>query len=245
LTVYNLLYQDIIDASTKFFFIQSAVVPATSVAFTGARGEYTLSYFPQKVGTYYGVVKVNGLAIRGERELVVTIYPGPVMSSTTGVVGGAIPSAVAGNKLYFQIQPKDAFFNDVSFYDVESQAPVLSRINGSSSNISTVSFIGGGLYGAAYRATIAQSYSIAITWSGVHIQGSPFTVDVLPGPTDPTTVTVTALPPVQSWDGRSISGLSQAVAGVSSRFQVTARDYFGNLRRPGNRGAPATETSDE
>ena len=125
------------------------------------------------------------------------------------------------------MQARDAEGNDkVTGGDVFEVA-----VTGGTDEAHTVSpaYVGSGRYEVSYTAMQAGAYTIDVTMGGSHIycgfgaaeKCSPFAVVVEPGPTSHETTVATG------------PGLSSAVAGVVSAFNIQARDTYGNDRLEG------------
>jgi Filamin/ABP280 repeat len=75
-----------------------------------------------------------------------------------------------------------------------------------------------GLYLAQYVPQVAGKYTLSITLLDVHIKGSPFTVDIVPGEVSPSNcITSLGLAPLT------------AKAGSTKFFTITTYDLFNNL----------------
>ena len=72
-----------------------------------------------------------------------------------------------------------------------------------------------------YNVTVAARFDLSLTYGGVHIRGSPFTIAIFGGLTTPRTCIAEG------------PGLVVGVVGFPASFMVRARDRFGNDRTSG------------
>ena len=80
--------------------------------------------------------------------------------------------------------------------------------------------LGNGSYEGRYALRCAGRYQLHVEREGVAIGGSPFTLRVIPAPSDAATCALSG------------DGVRYAEAGQPARFTLLPRDRFGNSRRP-------------
>jgi hypothetical protein len=205
-------------------------------------GAYEVVYTPATSGIYQLIVSLNnggashdwghravmksleGSQIKGS-PFRVEVADGAARGSTSSAIGSGtggrldygsfngLYNATNGILAYFTVQARDGDGNDKTVPGDAIAATLTSA--GKPSVTSLVRYVGSGQYECKYNATVAGTYSMAVTVVGEHIQGSPFAVTVNPsaahGPTS------TAVGP----------GVATATVGTSTSFTITARDYFG------------------
>ncbi|CAN0187269.1 unnamed protein product, partial [Phaeothamnion confervicola] len=97
----------------------------------------------------------------------------------------------------------------------------------------SVTDLGSGRYSIAYNLTLAGDWRMAVTMAGSHIVGSPFALQIVPGPTFPAACTCEGCGALASSGGVAST---PSAAGVASALILVARDRYGNAV-PGGREA--------
>ena len=140
----------------------------------------------------------------------------PSTAKVQGFVGfpeGQVPSLLAGLPYTLNVQPQDQFGNRM--------LPSFERLNVAveqgQPDIAMGKSDGDSIFSINMKTTVAGSYSITVFDGEAHVKGSPFTINVLPGPPNP-----------QSCD---LQGASAFVTSVDAPNQILANlvDTFGNL----------------
>ena len=131
-----------------------------------------------------------------------------------GQTTATVPDGTVGETLTIDIAAYDAYGNP---REVGGDTFVV-QVSGANSLTPTVADHGDGTYSADYTPTVSGTDSVAITIGGTAIADSPFSSQVQPGPTDPTSSTAT---------------VPNGVAGAATAIGVVARDAYGNARPAG------------
>jgi hypothetical protein len=136
-------------------------------------------------------------------------------------VTGIAATLTAGSASSFTILSRDAYSNARTIGSDFTFNAVSVHSNGELSVYGTVSYagIGGDIYNGAITAlTVSGLYYLHVRGGGVHVQGSPFTVSLLPA---------------QECSSTSLSfgaGLTVTTVNVASSFYVQVRDAWSNVR---------------
>ena len=155
----------------------------------------------------------------------IIVVPGAADYPYTTAYGQGLETPVAGIDAVFTIQSRDARGNNKTeggdVFDVQVIGPDKLTV--------TPTYVGDGKYECVFVAAASGAYDVEITIGGTHIYCgmgssepcSPFSIVVAPGPTSHETTVATG------------PGLSNAVAGVVSSFDIQAKDTYGNNRLVG------------
>ncbi len=153
----------------------------------------------------------------------ITVSPGPTAASTTTVSGIGLRTAMAGMTSSFLIQAKDQNQNNQT--NSEDVFTITLELNGVFTPVTNPVYLGVGQYYITYIPAISGPYTLTIKYDDVNIVDSPFTVNVVPGPTTPHTSQALGQLLTSSMDG-----LTEAIAGQTTNFTIQARDTYGNPR---------------
>ncbi|DBA83503.1 TPA: hypothetical protein ACH3X2_006431 [Trebouxia sp. C0005] len=146
-------------------------------------GTYTVSWRTGTAGTYLVEVQFEGIALAG-CPASCQVLPGDLEPCRCTCTGEGLAHATAGQLASFKIHTVDGFGNTRTPGGDILQLSAQSTEEGSQLEAvaGRVEDLGQGMYRAAYTATVAGSYEIAVTaLNGAHVQGSPFQCLVSPG----------------------------------------------------------------
>ena len=188
-------------------------------------GLYRVTYRAMEAGEYSMSILARGQHIAGS-PFRTTVQPGATCSSQSAVSGVGASTALAGGLSTFGISAADCYGNAETAGG--DQWSVLLTRPGVPNVIGAVRDSGDGGYVATYNATIAGQWLLHVKTGGVHVEGSPFSLTVRPGPADaPTSIAVG-------------SGKSEAIIGEVATLMVRTKDAYGNDRGVGGDSIRAT-----
>jgi len=170
----------------------------------------------QRSGTY--IVDINQLTLDG-RRVAIKGSPYALVASAPQTASPMFSniqqpthSVVAG-----QISALTIFARDTNG-QMYSNFDLVFVVTESSPGSATVSYVREGEYQCDFVTTISGPLTITITLEGMPIQGSPMTIEVLPGPVFPPNIVAS---------GQGISG---GQIGKTANFQLTEYDQWNNRR---------------
>jgi hypothetical protein len=200
-----------------------------------SNGRYTVQYTPTQKGVYSVVATINGFEIpavtlstpsnpNSPRRAITVAYAETQKCKVTPAV---LPTATAGIPNSFTVQSMDRFGNT----RVEDSDQIhMSRADGGAIKFA-YTHEGKGLYRVTWTVSTGIN-ALKTKWLNVKagpksaalkdlipVQGSAFSLNVLPGQVSPNSVTL----------GIGDQGLYTAQAGAKATFSITAQDAFGNL----------------
>ena len=179
-------------------------------------GDYVLT----QTGTYTVQVTIAFAPVSGAPFQVVVV-PAPLDAAVCQAFGVGLVMATPGTTADFGLQAVDVFGNIADTKGSELLA-VLSFASDATDAasvmplVAAVRYLSNGQYSGEYTVTRSAQYVMSLTFSGVHVQHSPFNVSVQPLGVDPNNVDVLGL------------GISKAQVGEIASFEVATRDHFGN-----------------
>jgi len=147
----------------------------------------------------------------------VSVFSGPINSSTTIVFGSGLASVIAGSVASVSILGRDSYGNPVDYGTHDTilfESPI---------KLSVPLKYEDGQYFLSFTTSIAGMYPAAlfIRSSASHLQNSPWNIRIVPASFCASTSTL---------DG----ALAPVTAGIPSRFIVQARDAFSNSMSAGS-----------
>ena len=180
-------------------------------------GTYGAEYVVKRAGAYLIEVKLGGVHVMGS-PFQVSVLAGKTSARASTAQGAGLRTSVAGTPSSFEVIARDDFGNlrSVCGDDFEVTLSGPETLKGGSHVHGIVSENGNGTYVVEYAVTSAGLYYIAVTLSGRHISGSPFSMQTMPA---------------AARSSHSLafgSGLSRAVAGRLNEFSILAKDTYGN-----------------
>jgi hypothetical protein len=188
---------------------------AVSVPVNMGQGNLLTSFTPtsQHAGLKINV-KYKGAHIRSS-PFTVDIASG--VGATSGAqcfaLGDATSVGTAGVDGVFILQAADSTHR---YRTSGGDSFSISMAMGSISGILNISDRSSGVYVVTSFATVSGMYTLTVALSGSQSQGSPYSVHIIPAETSPTHCTV--------------HGLAVGTAGVTSKFEIRARDRFSNVQ---------------
>lgn len=231
---------------------------AGHVNYLGA-GEYAVSYMPLKSGNYYIYVRTGGSDIqcgqgdtKGCSPFLLDVEPGAATASTSEVESAPAPSmdalveAAAGDTGSFAIAAKDTYSNYLRTGGDQFEVLFASQSDIDVQYRGHVHDYNNGSYLATYTIPLAGAYDVHVSHNG-----DPLLTCI--GPTRPywwereyDGLEVYEAPSFCSHSAPTLlvvhgplhapasqvrgAGISSAIVGVPSTFDVLANDAFGNLR---------------
>jgi hypothetical protein len=188
------------------------------VSWNGSDDKFRVLARPQRSGDYAMAVTVNTNTLTASLFTVV-VLPAQLNAARCVLSGtGLLAGRVAGQAVNVALETRDLYSNRIytgGLTDLKLQA-VLSA--SASPVVATGQIVDNadGTYKFTYSPRIVGSYSVAVTWRGIHLQNSPYAV------------TVIANTPVGSTSSAQGSSISLAKTNVQSTFEVSTRDSSGN-----------------
>ena len=194
-------------------------------------------YVSTKVGNFDLKVTVLGVEVVLNGYVSTAVTAGPISVASTVAEGpgvGDTGALSAGSPANFKILARDAHGNAIlvggAAFKCVIQSVVLSQdgINYVPDGRATTSAVpvdaGDGTYNVDFTLTLASYYHVEVTRGGQGIQGSPFLVQVLPGPTDAASSEVYCEP--EQLD----CPLETLEVGKQGKFYIQAKDRFGGSK---------------
>ncbi|ETL29755.1 hypothetical protein L916_17151 [Phytophthora nicotianae] len=199
-------------------------------------GHYTCAYIAHYVGITRLHVTLANQPIIGSPFLV-NVTAGPALGSRCVASGGALVSAVAGERTNFTVSIYDTFGNAKTNAGSESIAVTFTGPGAVATTVNaavTVKYTGNGVFLVAYTLSVKGSYKISVTVDGVAIISSPFTMYAYPALASPITTSLDLLSP--PFPKTQVDPPLVFRAGIPIVARLTTRDAFGNvLETGGNR----------
>ena len=211
-------------------------------------GMYAISYTPTVAGVYSIDVLFNQLHVYGS-PYTTLVSPGkahPPHSLVLCADGApcATKLGVAGELQHFQVRARDVHKNPcrrggagvAALLAVAKARKAITMVaggggggvmavaekrDGGAAHPVEVLDTADGLYTVQYRINEAGTYLLSVTMDGAHIDGSPFTTVIEPGPTCATRTTA------------ATDQLHVAIAGELTRVKLHAADCYGNKQTRG------------
>ena len=143
-----------------------------------------------------------------------------------GASGAPAATTVANRRNEFMVQGADQFDNHKRV-PVEAFGVAVTRPDGSVVTLARNTHIyynQKGSHLVMWRSTLAGTHSLAVTFNGAPVRGSPFSVTVQPN---------VAYAPTSSLSG---AGATASTAGTAASFSITSRDFWRNARTSGGAG---------
>ncbi|KAI9999082.1 hypothetical protein PInf_003764 [Phytophthora infestans] len=196
-------------------------------------GHYTCAYTAQYVGITRLHVLLYNRAITGSPFLV-NVTAGPALGSRCVAAGGALVSAVAGERTNFTVSIYDTFGNAKTNAGSEIIVVTLTGPGVAATTVNAavaVSYTGNGVFLVAYALTLKGSYKISVTVDGVTIISSPFNLYAYPAMASPATTSLDLLSPVLPKTQADPPLVFRAGALIVLR--LTTRDVLGNVLESG------------
>jgi len=187
-------------------------------------GSYSFDYVPELVGNYSLAVSLNGATVTAAQNVSLLVVPAATLASSC-LLRVVTPSVTSGHMAALHLQAKDAAGNNVTAYDDKFAVQVTAAVDPvrSYSSMATIVlpssklYSGFGVYMLYLNPTVAGQYTVNVTFgSQGAVAQSGASIAVVPGPTSAETSVVVG------------TGLALAVAGTAARFEITAKDAFGN-----------------
>ncbi|RLN93342.1 hypothetical protein BBJ28_00009042 [Nothophytophthora sp. Chile5] len=214
-----------------------------SVCLDLLNGHYTCTYTAQYVGVTRLHVTLAQSAIVGSPFLV-NVTAGPALGSHCEAHGGALISAVAGERTNFTVNIFDAFGNPKANAGGES---LLITFTGPGSLVTTVvnadvmvAYLGDGAFLVAYTLLVEGSYKLDVEVDGVAINASPFTVYTHPALAWAATTSLDLLVP--AFPTSSVDPPLVFEAGALIVARLTVRDALGNILESGGHSFQLDDT---
>lgn len=176
-------------------------------------GTYIAYIAPTIAGKHSLSVTLGGMHIMGSPFTFIVGHATTVASLSTAEGRGLIEATVNVTAV-FMATGRDAYGNPVPGSEVDFDCHVVgSNINGTCRAI-----FGNGTASCFFTPFTSGSALLSVTYSGSHISGSPFSLDVADAPS----------PHGPASEARG-AGLYAAEAGVAASFIITARDVGNNI----------------
>ncbi|OWZ16204.1 hypothetical protein PHMEG_00010036 [Phytophthora megakarya] len=173
---------------------------------------------PQRSGEYSMNVKINANAMTAG-PFKVTVLPAQLNAARCVLSGaGLLPGLIAGQAVSVALTTRDLYGNRIytgGLTDLKLQA----SLSPSTAPIVVTGVVvdnADGTYKFTYSPRVVGTYLVAVTWKGVNLNNSPYTVTVVPS---------TPVGPTSSAQG---PGIISAQTNVQTTFEVTTRDSSGN-----------------
>eukprot|EP00965_Chrysotila_dentata_P053552 1776812-Pleurochrysis_carterae.AAC.1 len=169
----------------------------------------------------------DGVEVKGS-PLSLSALAAKMEVRTCVMAGDGLAEAEAGTPTQFTITPLDRFGNHCVTSE-EGGAPFKLRLLNTAREhevLGKVEPVDGGLFVGKYTVRTAGEYKMEVLYHEAHLQGSPFSVRVLPAPTHTGSC-------IRLFAQSEDEPLADAVAGIESSFEISARDAFGNVRLGG------------
>jgi len=179
------------------------------------QGTYLCSYTLTVTGSYDIELTVNGVIIPNSYSI--SVSPGEIHGPTCNIYNTTLLdiTLLAGYSEFLTIQSRDQFGNELS---TTTDDYVVNISDGTVSINASVTSLGAGQYNLSFTPTVSGVYQVSILLDNItDIEGSPYTLTVLPG--DPVASTSSVI------DG---TGHSSAQSDVETNFVVQIRDAFSN-----------------
>jgi hypothetical protein len=171
---------------------------------------------PTRAGSASLSVEFNHQHVQGSPRTIVIV--GTWTSSIkTEVFGNGLVKATAGEMSNFDVIPRDQFGNP------STKGAVNVEVTDPEGYLLSINYdqIDQERYNVTYTPSATGVHQISVSVEDNHAPGSPFSVLVKPGPTDPFNSQVFG------------NGIAEARIGRTCEFIVVARDSLGNLRSVG------------
>ena len=154
-------------------------------------GTYECSYRALRSGHYLLSVacRRTGAAVRGS-PFALLVAPASPHPAACELRGDGLREATAGREARLMLVSRDMHGNR-QLYAAHEWRVVLA---GPAALAASLRQLRGGAWEGRYRPTVAGRYQLSVTLAGEHTRGSPFDVDVAPGPLDPRRCVVEAPP---------------------------------------------------
>jgi hypothetical protein len=189
-----------------------------SIAAVCTNGRYTYQYTaPTVAGPYNVVIVAAGLPNNGTLSYAVTVSPGPIYPGNTIATGIPAPfTGIVGQKYNFTVTPYDQYNNRIySCPNAPSQwSVVVAGVQNGQGSI-TKCDSKSGIYSGTFSATQSGGYDMTIQINNGYIRGSPFHLNLGPGPISPPNCVY-------------LPSTSEVYAGTVTPFQVAAYDAYNN-----------------
>ena len=177
-------------------------------------GIYTARFTPRFKGIYHVAISLNDNVPVAASPYTITVQSGAA-SSRTLVSGNAIATAYTGVVNSFDISAYDENGNSLETGGM-ARALWLEPPSGGANIIGTCVDLLNGRYQGQYVPMELGTHQLHITVNGFPVYGTPFPVNVLPGPTSGARCAVTG------------EGIVAAVAGIRAEFILQVKDIYGN-----------------
>ncbi|KAK3238477.1 hypothetical protein CYMTET_51513 [Cymbomonas tetramitiformis] len=169
---------------------------------------HAVAFTAAHVGALETKVSIHGIEIEGS-PYTTQVLPSAVAVEWSSASGPGLQGAHVGSWTYFQVHGKDAHGNVVD--DMEPPFQV-EFDNAEGVVVEGIQALSGGLYQVNYLPTAEGVRSVAITYEGAHIFGSPYpNIEMRPY------IDLEVAPDITYLEG---AGLTAAVAGAEATFLV-------------------------
>ena len=180
-------------------------------------GTYTGEVTNLRLGDYTVHAELLGAVVEPpvNQTSDVAVIPGAMAASSSGPEAFGLVKVTAGTPAEILVTVRDSQDNPTWYRDASSvlQADVTPYvINGTNATITDLN----STIAVSYNATLAGTYSMSVTLDGLHLSGSPYSINVQSSAVDAASALASG------------SGLTIATAGVVSRMFVVMRDVYGN-----------------
>ncbi|KAG3077268.1 hypothetical protein C6341_g20707 [Phytophthora cactorum] len=173
---------------------------------------------PQRTGDYSMIVSINSVDLAAS-PFTVVVVPAQLNAAQCVISGsGILAGRVADQVATAVLETRDLYANRIytgGISDLKLQASLLTS---TVPTVATGQIVDNadGTYKFTYIPRVAGSYSVSITWNGVHLHNSPYAITAVPN--TPKGQTSIAQGP----------GITSAKTNVQTTFKVTTRDSSGN-----------------
>eukprot|EP00735_Rhodelphis_limneticus_P015001 TRINITY_DN912_c0_g1::TRINITY_DN912_c0_g1_i1::g.16014::m.16014 TRINITY_DN912_c0_g1::TRINITY_DN912_c0_g1_i1::g.16014 ORF type:complete len:3347 (+),score=1122.88,sp/P24821/TENA_HUMAN/32.68/3e-33,sp/P24821/TENA_HUMAN/32.58/1e-28,sp/P24821/TENA_HUMAN/36.25/2e-16,Filamin/PF00630.14/0.2,Filamin/PF00630.14/0.037,Filamin/PF00630.14/1.2e+02,Filamin/PF00630.14/0.88,Filamin/PF00630.14/2.3e-06,Filamin/PF00630.14/8.9,Filamin/PF00630.14/0.0016,Filamin/PF00630.14/1.4e-06,Filamin/PF00630.14/0.0098,Filamin/PF00 len=184
-------------------------------------GTYTLEYSQTGAGLYYLSLTLNGEAMTA--TFTATITPADALASNSYIdLTNFVAAITAGVSTSLDVILVDVYGNVLTTTGTTPDSSFVAQVSSESSTSGSAALLPSASphFMLLYSLTQTGQYSVALTFQGEHVSGSPLTVSVTPAELDPTAFQVV--------DSEYLQGQTFS-AGTTITFQVVANDRFGNV----------------
>ncbi|CEG45777.1 Actin-binding cytoskeleton protein, filamin [Plasmopara halstedii] len=173
---------------------------------------------PQVSGDYFLTIILNNVSLAAN-PFEVTVLPAQLNPAQCVLSGPGLQiGRVAGQTVIVELEARDMYANRIFTGNLNNLNLQASRLDSTVPIVAMGQVVDNadGTYRIMYTPRVVGSYSVSVTWNGVHLHNSPYAITVVPN---------IAVGSTSSAEG---PGIVFAKTNVQTSFEVTSRDSSGN-----------------